>query len=37
MCGPKFCSMKITEDIRAMAGEQNGGVKSSPTELSVVQ
>ena len=22
MCGPKFCSMKITEDIRAMAAEQ---------------
>jgi phosphomethylpyrimidine synthase len=23
MCGPKFCSMKITEDIRAMEAEQN--------------
>jgi phosphomethylpyrimidine synthase len=22
MCGPKYCSMKITEDIRAMAAEQ---------------
>jgi hypothetical protein len=21
MCGPKYCSMKITEDIRAMAKE----------------
>jgi hypothetical protein len=21
MCGPKYCSMKITEDIRAMAAE----------------
>jgi phosphomethylpyrimidine synthase len=20
MCGPKYCSMKITEDIRRMAG-----------------
>ncbi|RPG37619.1 MAG: phosphomethylpyrimidine synthase ThiC, partial [Muricauda sp. TMED12] len=23
MCGPKFCSMKITEEIRAMAREKN--------------
>jgi phosphomethylpyrimidine synthase len=22
MCGPKYCSMKITEEIRAMAGQQ---------------
>jgi phosphomethylpyrimidine synthase len=22
MCGPKFCSMKITEEIRAMENEQ---------------
>jgi hypothetical protein len=22
MCGPKYCSMKITEDIRAMAAEK---------------
>jgi hypothetical protein len=22
MCGPKFCSMKVTEEIRAMADEQ---------------
>jgi hypothetical protein len=21
MCGPKYCSMKITEDIRAMAAD----------------
>jgi hypothetical protein len=21
MCGPKYCSMKITEEIRAMAAE----------------
>jgi phosphomethylpyrimidine synthase len=21
MCGPKYCSMRITEDIRKMAGE----------------
>ncbi len=24
MCGPKYCSMKITEEIRAMAKERNG-------------
>jgi phosphomethylpyrimidine synthase len=24
MCGPKYCSMKITEEIRAMAKEKNG-------------
>jgi phosphomethylpyrimidine synthase len=29
MCGPKYCSMKITEDIRAMAAEK-------PLELPVV-
>jgi hypothetical protein len=22
MCGPKYCSMKITEDIRALAAEK---------------
>jgi hypothetical protein len=29
MCGPEYCSMTITEDIRAMAAE-------NPLELSVV-
>ena len=29
MCGPKFCSMKITDDIRKMAAEQ----KKSETEV----
>jgi hypothetical protein len=29
MCGPKYCSMKITEEIRAMAAE-------NPLELPVV-
>ena len=24
MCGPKFCSMRITQDIRKMAEEQAG-------------
>ena len=23
MCGPHFCSMKITEDVRKFAAEQN--------------
>jgi hypothetical protein len=23
MCGPHFCSMKITEDVRKFAGQQN--------------
>ena len=30
MCGPKFCSMKITEDIRAMAAEAD---TSAPAEV----
>ena len=32
MCGPKYCSMKITEEIRAMA-EENGGVPSRAVEI----
>ena len=31
MCGPKYCSMKITEEIRAMAAEN-----PRPLELPVV-
>ena len=31
MCGPKFCSMKITDDIRKMAAEQ------AKTEDEVIQ
>ncbi|HEX8625592.1 MAG TPA: phosphomethylpyrimidine synthase ThiC, partial [Allosphingosinicella sp.] len=23
-CGPKFCSMKITQEVRDFAGKQNG-------------
>jgi phosphomethylpyrimidine synthase len=34
MCGPKYCSMKITEDIRAMAAEKPLEVK--PVELPVM-
>jgi hypothetical protein len=26
MCGPKYCSMKITEEIRAMAAEKPLGL-----------
>jgi len=26
MCGPKFCSMKITDDVRAYAAENGYGV-----------
>ena len=29
MCGPKFCSMKITDDIRKMAADQ----KKSENEI----
>ena len=32
MCGPKFCSMSITQDVRAYAAEmaaQGGGVPAS--------
>lgn len=32
MCGPKYCSMKITEEIRAMA-EENGGVVPELVQL----
>ncbi|OYY76845.1 MAG: phosphomethylpyrimidine synthase ThiC [Sphingomonas sp. 28-62-20] len=27
MCGPKFCSMKITQEVRDFAGKQNQGVE----------
>jgi phosphomethylpyrimidine synthase len=32
MCGPKYCSMKITEEIRAMA-EENGGTVPELVQL----
>lgn len=39
MCGPKYCSMKITEDIRAMAAEKpldsNGSELTAKTSLPV--
>ena len=27
MCGPKFCSMKITQEVRDFAGKQNQGIE----------
>jgi hypothetical protein len=35
MCGPKYCSMKITEEIRAMAAE--GGLELPVAASDVVQ
>lgn len=29
MCGPKFCSMKITDDVREYAKEQGYGVEEA--------
>ena len=26
MCGPKFCSMKITQEVRDLAAKQNAGI-----------
>jgi hypothetical protein len=31
MCGPKYCSMKITEEIRAMAAEKPLEVPAAAT------
>lgn len=31
MCGPKFCSMKITDDVREYAKEQGYGVEEALT------
>ncbi len=33
MCGPKYCSMKITEDIRKMAAENGELVPLQPTSI----
>jgi hypothetical protein len=32
MCGPKYCSMKITQDIRAMAAA-DAGAPSEPVTI----
>ena len=43
MCGPKFCSMKITQEVRDFAAKQNAPVdtfvaaQSSPSSLGKVQ
>jgi phosphomethylpyrimidine synthase len=29
MCGPKFCSMKITQEVRDFAAKQEAGVLNS--------
>ena len=28
MCGPKFCSMQISQEVREFAAKQNAGVES---------
>jgi phosphomethylpyrimidine synthase len=28
MCGPKFCSMKITQEVRDFAAKQNAGMET---------
>ncbi len=38
MCGPKYCSMKITQDIRDMAArDAAGGVASEPVAIALPQ
>ena len=37
MCGPHFCSMKITEDVRRFADEQGIGNESDAIELGMAQ
>jgi hypothetical protein len=29
MCGPKFCAMRITEDVRALAAEQKAAAEEA--------
>ena len=33
MCGPKYCSMKITQDIREMAAAEAAGTPSEPMAI----
>jgi len=33
MCGPKFCSMKISQEVRDFAAKQEAGVLNSPTAV----
>jgi phosphomethylpyrimidine synthase len=37
MCGPKFCSMKITQEVRDFAAKQEAGLLNSPLVPSEVQ
>ena len=30
MCGPKFCSMKITQEVRDFAAKQDAGLLNAP-------
>jgi phosphomethylpyrimidine synthase len=30
MCGPKFCSMKITQEVRDFAAKQEAGLLNAP-------
>ena len=34
MCGPKFCSMKINQDIRGAADKQNDVAEAGMAEMS---
>jgi phosphomethylpyrimidine synthase len=36
MCGPKCCSMKITQDIREMAAAEAAGTPSEPMAIQLL-
>jgi phosphomethylpyrimidine synthase len=33
MCGPKFCSMKISQEVRDFAAKQEAGLLNTPAPL----
>ena len=35
MCGPKFCSMRVTQDIRKLAAEQEAKAEGERKSLSL--
>jgi hypothetical protein len=37
MCGPKYCSMKITQDIREMAAAEAAAAHGTPSEPMAIQ
>jgi hypothetical protein len=37
MCGPKYCSMKITQEIREMAAAEAGGASGTVSEPVAIQ